>query len=64
MSAGAPRLEVREELFLADLGEQGVHVPYFTDTGVGDNGEYELCRLLFRRFESSAVGALYLVGRL
>ena len=34
------------------------------DPGVGDDGEHELCRLPSRRFESSAIGALCLVGRL
>ena len=34
------------------------------DPGVGDDSEHELCRLTSRRFESSAIGTLCLVGRL
>ena len=55
--AGAPCLNVRQEVLRVYLGVYGLWIPELSDPCVRNNGEHELCRLSSRGVIRSAVRA-------
>ena len=64
MPAGAPCLEVSQEVSRVYLGVNGFGVPELLDPCVRDDGEHEMCRLPSRGVICSVVCAPCLVCRL
>ena len=61
MPAGAPCLQVCEQILRVNLGVNGIGVAKLSDPCVSDDGEHELCRLPSRGFKGGAVRAPCLV---
>ena len=64
VTAGAPRLEVRQDIPRVYFGVESLRVPELADPCICDDGEHELCRLPSRGVVRGAVSAPRLVCRL